>query len=55
MANNNVYLSSIADASDGQLNDGAIITNFFLGGIYTVEYLYTNDYAVNLSQYFGVV
>ena len=53
--NNDLYLSSVADASDGQLNEGVVITNFFLGGIYTVEYLYTTDYSINLSQYFGVV
>lgn len=53
--NNDLYLSSVADASDGQLNEGVVITNFFLGGIYTIEYLQTSDYTFNLSQYFGVV
>ncbi|MFO1234089.1 MAG: hypothetical protein U1E47_03075 [Rivihabitans pingtungensis] len=35
----NLWLSSMADASDGQITEGVVITNFFQGGIYTIEYL----------------
>lgn len=52
--NNDLYLSSVADASDGQLTEGVVITNFFLGGIYTVEYLHTSDYSINIAEYFNV-
>ena len=51
----NLWLSSMADASDGQITEGVVISNFFLGGIYTIEYLETQDYILSLSDYFSVV
>ena len=52
---NDLWISSVADASDGQITEGMVISNFFLGGIYTIEYLETQDYILSLSDYFGVV
>ena len=52
---NDLWISSMADASDGQITEGVVISNFFLGGIYTIEYLETQDYILSLSDYFGVV
>lgn len=51
----NLWITSMADASDGQITEGVVITNFFLGGIYTIEYLETQDAIISLSGYFGVV
>ncbi|PXX75239.1 hemolysin type calcium-binding protein [Rivihabitans pingtungensis] len=51
----NLWLSSMADASDGQITEGVVITNFFQGGIYTIEYLRTQDAVISLSGAFGVV
>ena len=51
----NLWITSMADASDGQINEGVVITNFFLGGIYTIEYLETQDAVISLSGAFGVV
>jgi hypothetical protein len=45
----------MADASDGQITEGVVITNFFQGGIYTIEYLRTQDAVISLSGAFGVV
>ena len=39
----------MADASDGQITEGVVITNFFQGSIYTIEYLRTQDAVISLS------
>ena len=52
---NDLWISSVADASDGQITEGVVISNFFLGGIYTIENLQTQDRAISLSGYFGIV
>lgn len=47
---NDLWVSSVADFSDGYLNDGVIIQDFYLGGNNTIEYLYSSDsYAFNLT------
>ncbi|MCW2248792.1 Ca2+-binding RTX toxin-like protein [Azospirillum fermentarium] len=47
---NSLILSSTADLSDGYLDDGVIIDNFYLGGNYVVESLKTSDGLIfNLS------
>lgn len=51
----NLWITSMADVSDGQITEGVVITNFFLGGIYTIEYLETQDAIISLSGAFGVV
>jgi Ca2+-binding RTX toxin-like protein len=40
---NDLWLTSEVDISDGELDDGVIIEDFFLGGANVVEYLMTSD------------
>lgn len=48
---NNLWISSLADFSDGYLNDGVIIEDFYLGGNNVVESLYSSDgYSYNLAS-----
>lgn len=48
---NDLWLSTSADLSDGVVNDGVIIQDFFLGGDNVVEWLRSADgYWVDLTQ-----
>lgn len=47
---NDLWISSAADFSDGFMNDGVCIQDFYLGGNNAIEYLYSSDnYAFNLT------
>lgn len=51
-ANNNLYITSVADFADGVIDEGVIIENFYLGGDFVVEILITNDgFQVDMSQF----
>lgn len=48
---NDFLITTIADASDGVMNEGVVIQDFFLGGNNVVEYLQTADNGVyDLTQ-----
>lgn len=49
---NGIVITSVSDLSDGVVNNAVVLDNFYAGGHYVVEYLYTNDgYEIDLRQF----
>lgn len=48
---NDLYVTDVADISDGVINTGVNIQNFFLGGNNVVEYVYGSDYGFDISSW----
>lgn len=50
---NDLKITTWVDYQDGQINDGVVLQNYYLGGIYTIEFLSTYDYQnIYLPDYF---
>ncbi|MBB4953988.1 Ca2+-binding RTX toxin-like protein [Agrobacterium vitis] len=49
---NGLVITSASDVADGIVDNAVVIDNFFAGGHFVVEYLYTSDgYQVDMTQF----